>query len=180
VLRLPDSHRARVRLLWGSIGAAVLLTVVLAIVFVPNTGHSYYTPTNDKPAVVIREPKHVPATRAARRAAQATLSVFVRSAVIRRNLAESWPLATPHMKVGTSRSDWLAGDLPIVPYPAAAFRSFGATLEYSYKSVLGYDVLILPKATKAGNLAGQQVYSCELHELHGRWLVDFCYPRKTL
>src|SRR5207247_8546355 len=114
-------------------------------------------------------PRHGPATPAARRAAQATLSAFVRSAVIRRNLAESWPLATPHMKVGTSRNDWLAGDLPIVPYPAAAFRSFGATLEYSYQGVLGFDVLILPKATKAGNLAGQQVYSCELPELHVRW-----------
>jgi hypothetical protein len=180
VLRLPESHRARVRLLWGSIAGAALIVIVLLIVFVPNTGHSYFTPTNDKPAMVVREPKHVAPTAAQRRAAHATLSTFVRSAVIRRHLEESWPLATPGMKVGTSHADWLAGNLPVVPYPAAAFRSFGATLKYSYKGVLGYDVLILPKTNRAGNEAGQQVYSCELHDLRGQWLVDFCYPRKTL
>jgi hypothetical protein len=42
--------------------------------------------------------------------------------------------------------------------------------------VLGYDVLVLPKDADGP----QQVYTCELHELAGRWLVDFCYPRKTL
>jgi hypothetical protein len=24
------------------------------------------------------------------------------------------------------------------------------------------------------------VYACELHDVHGSWLVDECYPRKTL
>jgi hypothetical protein len=84
------------------------------------------------------------------------------------------------MKIGTSRADWLAGNLPIVPYSAAGYRTFGTVLKYQYRHVLGYDVLMLPKETAAGKLAGQQVYSCELHDVHGRWLVDFCYPRKTL
>ena len=79
-----------------------------------------------------------------------------------------------------TRSEWLAGDLPVVPYPAAAFRTFGATLKYEYKGVLGFDVLVLPKRNAAGRAAGQQVYACELHDLQGSWLVDFCYPRKTL
>jgi hypothetical protein len=41
-------------------------------------------------------------------------------------------------------------------------------------------MLVLPKETKAGQLAGQQVYACELHDVRGSWLVDQCYPRKTL
>jgi hypothetical protein len=84
------------------------------------------------------------------------------------------------MRIGTTRAQWLAGDLPVVPYPAKAFRTFGLTLKYSYRGVLGYDVLVLPNATKAGDQAGQQVYACELHDVRGRWLVDFCYPRHTL
>ena len=168
------------RLLWGSIAAAAVIAVAALLVFVPNTGHSYFTPTNDKPAMRVVEPKHVPASPATRRAAERTLAVFVRSAVIRRHLARSWPLATPHMKIGTSHRDWLEGNLPVVPYPAPAFRDAGFTLKYSYKDVLGYDVLILPRRGKVGDQAGQQVYSCELHKLHGSWLVDFCYPRKTL
>ena len=55
-----------------------------------------------------------------------------------------------------------------------------STLKYQYKGILGYDVLVLPRANAAGQSAGQQVYACELHDVHGSWLVDFCYPRKTL
>jgi hypothetical protein len=168
------------RLLRWSIAAAVVLVVSYLLAFERNTGHSYKTPLSDRPAMVLREPKHVPATPEMRHAAEATLRTFVRSAIIRRNLESSWPLATPHMKIGTSHSDWLHGNLPVVPYPAEAFRSAGLTLKYSTKGVLGYDVLVVPKRTKAGDRAGQQVYSCELHNVHGRWLVDFCYPRKTL
>jgi len=67
------------------------------------------------------------------------------------------------MKFGTSHTDWLAGNLPVVPYPATAFRTFGLTLKYSYTGILGYDVLVLPKQTKAGDAAGQEIYQCELH-----------------
>jgi hypothetical protein len=178
---LPSSHRKRVRLLWGSIAGAAVLAVAALIVFVPNTGHSTQTPIDESKAPTrYHAPKTVRATAAEKAAALHTLSEFVQSAVIRRNLAASWPLATPHMKVGTTRSERLAGNLPVVPYPARAFRTFGTTLKYQYKGVLGYDVLVIPTQDAAGREAGQQVYACELHDVHGSWLVDFCYPRKTL
>jgi hypothetical protein len=181
VLGLPDSHRARVRLAWATVLSAVILGIAALVVFVPNTGRSTSTPIDpSKPAQRFVIPKTVHATAAEQAAAERTLAVFVPSAMTRQHLAESWPLTTRHMRAGTSRSDWLAGDLPVVPYPAAAFRAFGTTLKYQYKDTLGYDVLVLPKANQAGSRAGQQVYACELHDVDGRWLVDFCYPRKTL
>ena len=181
MLRLPESHRARKRLLRRSIATTVVIAVAALITFDRNSGHSTVTPIDmSKPAVVVRAPKTVELTPEARASAKATLGTFVESAVIRRNLEASWPLATPHMKFGTSHTDWLAGNLPVVPYPATAFRTFGLTLKYSYTGILGYDVLVLPKQTKAGDAAGQEIYQCELHDQHGRWLVDFCYPRKTL
>jgi hypothetical protein len=182
VVRLPTSHRKRVRLLWGSIAGAVVLGVAALIAFDRNSGHSLATPLDPHGvAKVYHAPKTVRATSQQKTAALSTLSAFVRSAIVRRNLASSWSLATAHMKQGTSRSDWLQGNLPVVPYPASAFRGAGYTLKYQYKGVLGYDVLVLPKETAAAaQKAGEQVYACELHEVHGRWLVDFCYPRKTL
>lgn len=181
MLRLPRSHRKRVRLAWGSAGALAVLTVAGLIVFVPNTGHSSQTPINEhQPAQVFHPPKTVKATPEQKAAALATLDRFTRSAIIRRNLADSWPLATPHMKEGVSHADWMAGNLPVVPYPAWAFRTAGYTLRGQFARVLDYDVLVLPKETKAAQLVGQQVYSCELDEVHGAWLVDACYPRKTL
>jgi hypothetical protein len=181
VIGLPASHRARVRLLRRSIIAAVVLTVALLITFVRNTGHSTATPINENGhAQVYHAPETVPATAAQKAAAISTLSRFIRSAVIRRDLAASWPLATAHLKSGTTRAEWLSGTLAVVPYPADGFRTVGFTLKYQYNGVLGYDALLLPNKTKAGQLAGQQVYACELHDVHGRWLVDECYPRKTL
>jgi hypothetical protein len=64
----------------------------------------------------------------------------------------------------------------VPPYPANEFRSAGATLKYSYRGILGFDVLVLPKRARGP----QQVYSCELHDVRGSWLVDSCVPRKTL
>jgi hypothetical protein len=170
-----------VRLLRRSIVGAVVLTVALLIVFVRNTGHSTATPINENGhAQVFHAPKTVEATAAQKAAAISTLSRFVRSAVIRRDLAASWPLATAHLKSGTTRAEWLSGNLAVVPYPANGFRTVGFTLKYQYKGILGYDALLLPNTTKAGQLAGQQVYACELHDVRGNWLVDQCYPRKTL
>ena len=181
MIGLPASHRARVRLLRRSIVGAVVLTVALLIVFVRNTGHSTATPINENGhAQVYHAPKTVEATAAQKAAAISTLSRFVRSAVIRRDLAASWPLATAHLKSGTTRAEWLSGNLAVVPYPADGFRTVGFTLKYQYKGILGYDALLLPNTTKAGQLAGQQVYACELHDVRGNWLVDECYPRKTL
>jgi hypothetical protein len=181
VAGLPASHRARVRLLWGSIVGAAVLGVAALIVFVPNTGRTTATPIDtSKPPERYVVPKTVPATTVEKAAARRTLELFVPSAMTRQNLAASWPLTTAQMRSGTSHGDWLAGNLPVVPYPADAFRTFGMTLKYQYKGILGYDVLVLPKENAAGAQAGQQVYSCELHDVRGRWLVDFCYPRKTL
>jgi hypothetical protein len=173
---LPESPRARRRLAYAAAAVAVVLVAVGAQLVIGSTKGPPQTTVRPGKATVIHEPKRVPATAAERAAAERTLSVFVPSAFIRRNLARSWPLATPHMKLGTSRSDWLHGNLPVVPYPAAQYRTASFTLRYSYRGVLGYDVLVLPK--KVDGL--QEVYSCELHDVHGRWLVDFCYPRKTL
>jgi hypothetical protein len=176
VPRLPESPRQRRRLIYASTVVAVAAVLAILQAAIGNNNGPKLTKARPGTPKILRSPKTVTATLAERAAAEHTLSVFVRSAFIRRNLAESWPLATPHMKVGTSHADWLRGDLPVVPYPAAQYRTASFRLTYSYGGVLGYDVLVLPKQVDGQ----QQVYSCELHDVHGSWLVDYCYPRKTL
>jgi hypothetical protein len=172
---LPRSPRRRRRLAYAAAALAVVLAAVGAQLLIGSSGPER-TQTRAGAPQVAREPVHVPASAADRAAAERTLAVFVPSAFIRRDLARSWPLTTPHMRIGTSRADWLRGNLPVVPYPAAQYRTASFRLQYSYRDVLGYDVLVLPKQVDGL----QEVYSCELHRLGGRWLVDFCIPRKTL
>jgi hypothetical protein len=173
---LPESPRARRRLAYAAGAVVVVLAAVAAQLVIGSTDGPPNLKVRAGKPTVVREPRHVPASAADRAAAERTLSVFVPSAFIRRDLARSWPLATRHMRIGTSRADWLHGNLPVVPYPAAQYRTASFTLKYSYEGVLGYDVLVLPKEVDGL----QEVYSCELHDVHGRWLVDFCFPRKTL
>jgi hypothetical protein len=176
MVRLPDSPRLRRRLLYAAAAAATLGVLAILAVVIGNAAGPKQAPLRPGAPQVYHRPKPVPATAAEKRAAEHTLDVFVRSAVIRRNLAASWPLASPTMREGTSHADWLAGDLPVVPYPAGDFRTASFTLTGSYKGVLDYDVLVVPKKPSGDH----RVYSCELESLHGQWLVDFCYPRTTL
>jgi hypothetical protein len=173
---LPESPRARRRLYRRAALAGVIGVVAILVVFFRNTGHTFQTPVSNKPAKVLRTPKTVPVSRATRADAERTLLAFVRTAVIRRNAGAAWDLATPQMRAGSTRAEWRRGFLPVPPYPEDEFGGAGATLKYSYRGILGFDVLIVPKH---GN-GKQQVYSCELHHLRGHWLVDSCVPRKTL
>lgn len=175
MVRLPQSPRIRRRLLYAAIGASALGVFAVLAVVIGNVSGPKQAPLRAGAPEVYRGPKSVPATAAEKRAAEHTLDVFVRSAVIRRNLAASWPLASPEMRKGTSHADWLAGNLPVVPYPASQFRAASFTLKGSYKGLLDYDVLVVPK--RAGG--EQRVYSCELADVGGRWLVDYCYPRTS-
>jgi len=175
MLRLPDSPRVRRRLLYGASGVATLAVVAILTVVIGNAAGPKQVPLRPGAPQVYHGPKKVPATAAEKRAAEHTLDVFVHSAVIRRNLAASWPLASPEMRKGTSHADWLAGNLPVVPYPAGQFRAASFTLTGSFKGFLDYDVLVVPK--KPGG--EQRVYSCELADVGGQWLVDYCYPRTS-
>ncbi len=175
MLRLPSSHRARMRLLRWSIAAAALATVAGLVVLVPNTGRSLETPHSNRDAMVVPQPKRVDQSPEALRAARQTLDTFIRSAAIRRNLARSWPLATRRLKVDTTRRQWLAGNLPVPPYPAAQFRRARYAVTYSFQGVLGYDVTVEPK--RPTGLWGE--YKCELHGGGLRWLVEYCYGAAT-
>lgn len=156
--------------------AAAILTAVVLLVFFRDTGQHFHSRITNEAANRQRTEKSVPASPADRAAAEATLDRFVRTAVIRRDAEEAWDLATPQMQASSSRAAWKRGELPVVPYPAEQFRDSGATLKYSYRGVLGYDVLVLPKSSRGK----QVVYACELHRLGEKWLVDWCYPRTTL
>ena len=170
---LPQSPRKRRRLLRRAVVLVVLVVFGILLAFFRNTGTSTETPLSNTPATIVHAAKQVPAKVGERRAAERTLDVFVHSAIVRSHLAVSWPLASPKMRVDTTRADWLRGDLPVPPYPRVELRTASWRLVGSYPRLLDYDVLVLPKRPGGE----QRVYSCELGEYGHRWLVDSCYPR---
>ncbi len=175
---VPSSPRKRRRLAWG---AGVLLAlgalVPLGIEF-SNTGTPVPTTLSNEPARFYPEPKTVPLTRSDRRAAEETIAKFVRTAVRREHVADSWELVTPSLRQGLTRAEWATGDIPVMPYPAVLRGLRDWRVLYSYKNDLGLDLLLRPRR---GAQIGPIAFSVELKAFGSgakrRWLVSSFYPR---
>ena len=88
---------------------------------------------------------------------------FIAAAVLREDLRAAWKLAAPALKRGVSRSEWLAGTLPVVPSPTYAFRHVSFTAVRARRR----DVLLL----------ANREYFVELVPSGRRWLVSYWAPR---
>ena len=137
---LRSSHRARVRAGWGAALACAVIAAAALLVLVPNTGHRTVMPIDySREAKVVRTPPTVALGGSDRAAVLATLDKFLRSAVLRQHPGGSWSLTTAYMRRTTTRHDWLAGDLPVAPYPVRAFASVQYRLRYSWPHIVGYE-----------------------------------------
>ncbi|MBD0348097.1 MAG: hypothetical protein ICV59_03010 [Thermoleophilia bacterium] len=144
--RVLSSYRWRRRLLWFG-GAAVLAAVVVGgALLIGDTGRDLdLVPRKNDPAVIVREPKRVPATKAEKSAAYDTAIRFINSAVRRKNVSASWDIVTPNMRSGYSRRAWSSGDIPVVPYPAKTPRLAPWRVDYEHKNALGLVFWLLPE-----------------------------------
>jgi hypothetical protein len=174
VPRLLSSYRWRRRLLWIGVVLALIGGAVGIVVSLPErSGPPPESPLRDEPAQVVREQKHVRITRADRRAVDALLVEFVRTAVARRDPELAWPLATRAMRVGTTRSQWRRGELPVFPYPAIPAQAKSWTVVSSYADDLTVDLVLQPPR---GSKRGPVEFNAELKRVgqgsKRRWLVD--------
>jgi hypothetical protein len=119
-----------------------------------------------------REPEHVPFTAADRHKVKAVLAKFIRTAVTRHDVAASWELAGPALREGFTKREWRRGDIPVVPYPAAAHGQGAWDLvNYSYRNKVGLEVLIFPKPGSGYSIA--TVDTDLVRGRDGRWRVDY-------
>jgi hypothetical protein len=166
-----SSPRFRRRLLKiGAFAGVAGASAVVAVVFW-NTGTSYEAPLSTEPAIVPKQKKSVSLAAGERREVIATAARFVRTAVRRERLHESYDLVSTNLRQGLSRSDWLEGEIPVQPYPVAAARW---KLDYSYADEVGLSVYVVPDA---GEPLRPMVFNVSLtRERKGPWLVDAWTP----
>lgn len=172
-----SSPRRQRRLLWSLAAVVPVVAVVVAVLALP-TRHDFGPILHESgPSVVPRAEKPVVLTPRLRAELDRTVDEFVRTAVVRRDLARGWELASPAMRASVSRKDWDAGNLPVFPYPANALRDASWRRIYTTGKTVGIDVMLQPKEGSNGRVL---VYSAELTLADGRWLVDQWFPRATL
>jgi len=176
VRRLLSSPRRRRRLIRLSILALLVTATALLGVFFRNTGRSFDTPLRNEPASVYVAPKSVPTSAAAIRAARATAYEFVRTAVRREDVADSWLITHPSLKAGYTKAQWAAGTIPVIPYPAD-LRLLRYTVAYSYENTLGLSVSVRAKRPATDH---SMVFGIELTKVgqgaRKHWLVSQWTP----
>ena len=169
-MRLLSSPRRRRRL-----GAASLVLVALAAgvgVFLAFPGPEPLPPERLVAGPRVEPERPVKVTRAMRRSIAATLERFVPAAVGRRDTTLAWELAGPGLREGTTRRDWLDGELPVFPFPARQTRYDEWKAAYAFRDRVGFDLMLMPRPeTRRGPLA----VSVDMTRAGRRWLVDSWY-----
>jgi hypothetical protein len=161
--------------------AALVLAagVAAAIVrFAPNRDAAPQVTPKTQPKAPVKE-KTVPLSHAATKA----VYTFVRTAVARTDLAAAWRISGPNIRGGLTYKQWLAGNIPVVPYPIET-RGFAPhmKIDYSYPTSAQLELDLQPKA--GSNTAGQ-LFIVELKRIAGangktRWIVDNWVPRTSI
>jgi hypothetical protein len=104
---------------------------------------------------------------------------WIRASVLRRDLVKSWRLTAPELKQGLTLAEWKTGNIPVVPFPAAAFQAGGIVrVNWSTAKNASFEVTML---AKPGSGVKAQEFFINLKRLgtgkNRHWLVSGWGPR---
>jgi hypothetical protein len=171
-------RRRRLAWLGGLLAVAGIVAVLAALLPSPEPDRSEELQPGE--VQVYEPPKPIRLTPRMRREVDATIDEFVRAAVLRRDLARSWELAASELRVGSSRSEWMRGELPVYPYPADPKRT-AWELDYADEVEVALNVTLVPRR---GEREPPEVFGVSLEPAGSgkerRWLVAAWFPRGSV
>ena len=169
-----QSRRWRRRLVWSTILA---LSVPLVFVAIHYSNPGDPGNANGPEIADYVQPKNSPFTAAERRQVRRSLKEFISGGVAGENPSQAWNVSAPSLKQGTTRKEWVRGEMPVVPYPAAD-RGLGtwSFVQYSYTDSVGLEVFVFPKPGSGYSAMTADVELVKQRD--GRWLVDYWMPKR--
>lgn len=169
-MHLLSSPRRRRRLGWATLSLVALGAGAAVIAAFPEP--KSLPPDRLTAAPPVQSERPVQLTASMRRGIAATLERFVPAAVGRRDAALAWKLAGPGLRAGGTRREWLAGSMPVFPFPARPTRYDQWKPAYTFRDRVGFDLMLMPRPeTRRGPLA----VSVDMARSGKRWLVDSWY-----
>ena len=100
---------------------------------------------------------------------------FLETAVGRTELGVAWDLATPELRQGVSRKDWLAGNLPVPPFPVRDLQTTGFDVLESSPTKVLVQVLLVPKEG-LGYVPTRYDLTLERASKAAPWKVSYAVP----
>jgi hypothetical protein len=136
--------------------------------------------TNDSPETFSNEPVRnaaTPETVPLAPEARQVVVQFIKTAVMRKNLAEAWKISGPQIRQDMSLKEWLTGNIPVVPYPNAAVNRSPVKITWSHPTEAGLEVVLQPKA---GSKEKPQLFFVGVLKQgsgsQAKWVVDYWAP----
>jgi len=165
--------------MWFTGIAAVAAGATVLGLFYANTGEQPQSSSpggHSRPIIVPHQPKTVPVGPYLKEIEEVAAK-FVDTAVVRRNVDQSYDLVAPQLREGITRAKWAKGAIPVVPYPFddLSFKKMAVT--YSYANRVGLAIGLFPKAHAK---TPYEAFSMELTAYRRgttyRWLIDSWAP----
>lgn len=172
MIRLPDSPRARRRLLGLGGALALLATGVAVALLLPNKGPSNAEPTGKPVPAQLAVNTHRKLAAADRRAIDRLLDRFFPAAVAGEDPGSAWALAGPELRAGTSRDEFSQGTSPVPRYPANEPNYHHWRAIDVERGAVVLNILVHPKDPKK---LGSWVFSVQVVKSGRRWLVNRIY-----
>lgn len=171
-----SSPRLRRRLVWVSIGVAVVAAIVLTFLIVPEPKQPNLRATGKQGSAQVAPPVSVKVRPADRRAIDRILDRFIPAGVARRSMATAWRLAGPELKAGSTLTQWRHDDSPIPYYPVAGTTFHDWQPIDVGRNYVEFTLLAYPRH---GSRLGAWGFSGEMVRHGSRWLVNRFYTAAT-
>jgi hypothetical protein len=168
------SHRFRRRALWGAALVGALAGIVVPAVLLGNTAKQEPERLSGGRAWVYRAPKLARLAPAERARLLETSIRFVRTAVARQHLDEAYDLAGPELRQGMSKREWMRGNIPVVPFPAAGVAQWD--LSYSYENDVAFQLSLLAKPGSSSVVGKTFTIELVRRTVHSPWKVVSWVP----
>jgi hypothetical protein len=156
------------------VSAAILVAGVLSAIQMTRSGepHTAAAPSSQAGAATVPEAE-VRAGGKLGPEEKRVASRFIVTALGRTHLAEAWELATPGLRSTVTRKQWLAGEMPIPPFPIGRLQTTGYTVVASGRRKILLQVFLVPKPGTAYNPTR---YDMTLVQVDGKWRVSYLVP----
>jgi hypothetical protein len=156
------------------LGSVVAAGVVVSILFW-NTANPPPSHFSNEPAQIFQAPRPVEFAARERRELIAVAARFLDTAVKREHTEIAYDLVSASLRAGTTRRQWVDGEIPVVPYPVDSARW---KFDYSFADEVGLQVLVFPETTSEFR---PMVFNMSLRAVSDgsgrRWLIDSWTPK---
>jgi hypothetical protein len=150
-------YRTLPRILWSLGALAVVgLIVVLGVKVLPSSSSDAGPPVRPGKPHVDTTPRAVKLSPEVMKVA----SRFVKTTVMRQDLATGWKLAGPPLRVGMTLAEWKTGNIPVVPFPRGGIAP-RVKIAHSYANDALLQLALFPNA---GSSQRPQVFFIQLHK----------------